>query len=316
MKALYTTLFNRRYLLKGLGLLDSMNEHTDPGIRSPVFVCALDDPTAFVVEQFAQDWPRLKVHTVHGWEPPFYTGEQHARRQRMTVAEYCWSLASDFTEWVAGGTHLDPETYGWIYLDADCGWFADPVYALMHTWAANVGITPHRWTPRHAERLRPNGYYNVGYVLFRNNEVGRHVLGTWAQQVREWCYNRYEPGRFADQAYLNAWPELYEGVWSIRHLGVNLAPWNQEQYQYGHFPDDKLAIYDEEKDVWWPLVLYHFHELRQRPDGSWHYTNYPVREEVKTHVYEPYCARLDAISRRLGPLLRRVADGPSGHVRG
>jgi hypothetical protein len=52
-------------------------------------------------------------------------------------------------------------------------------------------------------------------------------LDDWRAQCLDWCHDRLEPTRYADQKYLDAWPEkLGAALLVLPHPGVNLAPWN------------------------------------------------------------------------------------------
>ena len=70
------------------------------------------------------------------------------------------------------------------------------------------------------------GIYNVGWVSVRRRDDGIAALRWWRERCIEWCYDRVEGDRFADQRYLDRLPELFAGVHVIEHLGANLAPWN------------------------------------------------------------------------------------------
>ena len=59
------------------------------------------------------------------------------------------------------------------------------------------------------------------------DDVGKKCLHEWMQQCLEWCFDRYEDGKFADQKYLDSWPEKFKNHLVIsKNLGVGIAPWN------------------------------------------------------------------------------------------
>jgi hypothetical protein len=87
------------------------------------------------------------------------------------------------------------------------------------------------------------------------------VLGRWREQCLEWCYDRAEDGKFADQGYLNSWPGL-PGVRVLGHLGVDLAPWNFMLYDIDVKADPPTV--DGQ-----PLVFYHFQGFHPVGPGLW-----------------------------------------------
>jgi hypothetical protein len=143
------------------------------------------------------------------------------------------------------------------------------------------------------------GKFNVGIVGFRNDAEGRRCLEQWREQCNAWCYDRLEDGRYADQKYLDAWPDQFQGVVVAQHLGVNVAPWNRVCYQLDE--RDGVPCVNGR-----PIVFYHFHGLKMykfglvvpqdidygtRLDGDW------IRL-----VYAPYLQELGRVEEgaRLG----------------
>src|SRR5262249_28408048 len=80
-------------------------------------------------------------------------------------------------------------------------------------------------------------------------------LRWWRQRCLEWCYDRLEDGKFADQKYLDDWPSRFPGVVVLRHKGANLAPWNVARYKIRRHKGTVLIDSD-------PLICYHFHSLK------------------------------------------------------
>ena len=86
------------------------------------------------------------------------------------------------------------------------------------------------------------------------------MLIWWRKVCLEWCYNRFEDGRFGDQKYLDDWPERFEGVHVLRHLGGGVAPWNMQQYCF-EYQGGKIIGTELKTDRQFLLVFYHFHSL-------------------------------------------------------
>lgn len=270
------TLFDSAYAPKGFALLASIRRHM-PEAR--VFVLALDDDVMNDITV-----PGVKVIPL-AWIND--RGVLEARNNR-TWQEFVWTLASVWAFYAVA--HFDLDSIA--YMDADTFLFSDLAPLYDEVGEADVAIIPHRWTPKYEKRLRPNGIYNVSWVYFKSSPVGIECLRTWTDQCLKWCYYANDAGRFADQGYLNDWPERW-GAHVVEHLGANLAPWNQEQYRYAVDGHGRLTIHNSTRHD--PLLFYHFHELELKGGRVSRRTNYPLAREVARYVYPPYEAELGRV---------------------
>lgn len=275
------TYFDRSYLTKGRALIRSLERHVGSG-NYHLYVLALDDDTW---EATAPSVRRGRPLTVVRLEAL----ENHAlmeAKARRSWREYIFTLTPFWCHYLLSRLELPSISY----IDADCYLFADLAAVYGEIGTASIAACPHRWTPKYADRLRPNGLFNVGLVYFRDDEPARHCLATWEAD----CLS-YRPGPFSDQVFLDAWPDRYGRAFrSISHLGANLAPWNQEQYEYEfrhqqiyvvrrRWTDD-MGIEQSEAE---PLIWYHFHEFRHER-GTFFRTGYPLHPFIAKHVYPPY----------------------------
>jgi hypothetical protein len=146
-----------------------------------------------------------------------------------------------------------------FYCDADV-YFYGPIGVLVDDMGgAAVYITPHRF-PESLLHLEVYGLFNVGVIGVRKCDVSSRCLEKWRCQCIDWCFDRVEDGKFADQKYLDDWPVLYENVAVSSHVGINVAPWNK----------DGLLVSSSERGVFvgaQQLICYHFQGLRIYPDG-------------------------------------------------
>ena len=198
-----------------------------------------------------------------------------------------------------------PEVERITYLDADLFFFANPAPIFEEIGDHSVAIIGHRFPPR-LKHLETWGIYNVGWLSFNRDEHAIACLRWWREQCIEWCYDRVETGRFADQKYLDTWPERFPGVVVLRHKGANLAPWNISNYTIRKH--DGQVWVDEE-----PLIFFHFHGLKKV--NAWLYGHnlavYGVKASrtILRSIYAPYFASLLSVSQELLPFLEASADG-------
>jgi hypothetical protein len=145
---------------------------------------------------------------------------------------------------------LNKEVDVLTYLDADLYFFdsVEPVYQELRK--GSILIIPHRF-PDSLKHLEKYGIYNVGLLSFRRDNNGFTCLKWWREKCLEWCYDRVEDGKFADQKYLDDWPERFIGVIVLQNKSIGLAPWNLKDYNG------------------LPIIMYHFHGLRRISDTIW-----------------------------------------------
>ena len=211
-----------------------------------------------------------------------------AKKSRSWV-EYLWTLTPTVMLWAIDNvcSMLNPIAY----VDADLYFFSslDPIYA--ETENAVGAVIPHRWTPRHEARLKPNGIYNVSWTYAQNSFDGIKFLTEWRNLCIDWCYISGSKG-VGEQGYLDELVPKYK-LHSIEHLGANLAPWNQEQYKY--WREGNSFIVNR-----YPLLFYHFHEFKHSEKGDViQRTGYPLNEAVVNNIYLPYEKEIGGICNEL-----------------
>lgn len=260
----FSTLFDMKYAPQGVALYDSLFQHSSEDFK--LWILALDDETW----QMLQQLHLTHANIIHGEAFEISNHLTDIRKSR-THQEWCWTLASQLTERLIHDGLLEC-----TYLDADTFFFSDPEPAFEEIGHRSIAITPHRLIPS-KKHLEVNGIFNVGFVHFRNTYVGRRCLERWAAQCREKCSASDGCG---DQLYLNEWPSLYgKECCVIENIGVNAGPWSLGNWDVTTGP--RL------QDV--TLICYHCHELDLEKGRL---TNYELRPEDVTLIYEPYLEAL------------------------
>lgn len=273
----YCTLFDEKYMAQGIALYESLMLYSREDFV--LNILAMNDET--YAKLIALDLPQVSVIRLGMMEAA--DGELREARRGRSYQEYCWTLASVFaSSCMENGDNI-------TYVDADCIMLACTDAIFNELGNKSIGIVPHRFAERDRARLEKNGKYNVSLVAFAG-EIGYQCLSAWAKQCLNWCYYRNEDGKFGDQAYLDKWPSAYYGeCYVFENIGIGVAPWNLKNYDVTLGPK-----VDGE-----PVVLFHAHEFRARPDGSFLLTNYPLRDADREHVYGPYVNAVKRAARRI-----------------
>lgn len=274
----FCTLFNSAYLSRGLAMYRSLLAQTTD---FHLYIFAFDDACYKVLRRMG-----LTNATVISLDE-FETDELLAVKGGRTAGEYCWTCTSFTIRHCIQKFSLDHCTY----LDADLLFFADPKVLTDEMGANSVLITAHRYS-REYDQSELSGIYCVQFVTFRNTAAGMKVLDWWRNACLEWCYARFEDGKFGDQKYLDDWTERFEGIHVLEHAGGGVAPWNSKDY----------SVEREAGQVWLhgpdaarvPLVFYHFHDFRYCEGNAFRLTaeQYLLHEDVKRLVYGTYLKAL------------------------
>ena len=283
----FCTLFNSYYWAKGILTLRSLlNVCPD----AQIYVLAMDDRTAELLKR--ENSPQIHVVTMAEFESPEILVAKSNRNQ----TEYCWTSGSAFIYYCMTTFNLPSCTY----IDADLYFYASPLKLLEEIGDNDVMITEHRYSPQYAYQTHKSGKYCVQFMLFRNTPNGMHILKWWRDACLEWCYDRFEDGKFGDQKYLDDWTTRFKGVHVMKHEGGGLAPWNIQQYTMDQ-QDGSLYVQNKETGARSEVVFYHFHHLRNyclRSMTEFRMGPYPIAEDVKELIYLPYIKELIDIYRQ------------------
>jgi hypothetical protein len=279
-KRVYCTYFDHNYLSRGLALYHSLQRHA-PGSR--LWVLCLSESCYRALA--ALDLPNLVPRRLADFEAA--DPEVAATRPDRSLIEYYFTCSPAWKLYVLNN---EPNAEWVTYLDSDLFFFAspEPIYAEMKD--AAFGIIPHHFTKRLAY-MRRFGIYNVGWVSVRHCDEGIAALCWWRERCIEWCYDRVEGDRFADQRYLDRLPGMFLNVHVIQHLGANLAPWNFADFRV-EWRDHAVLVEGR-----YPLLFFHFHRVKRA--GRYYFNSHhefraPFPELVRRRIYQPYIVALTA----------------------
>lgn len=294
----FCTYFDKNYLSRGLALYHSLRAH-HPSFR--LFVLCLDEATkSYLTRKALPGVVPFSYSELEAHDP-----ELLATRPTRTRVEYYFTSTPSWILFVLQQPGVDLVTY----VDADFLFFSSPEPLFAEMGAAPIAVVEHRFPPalRHQE---DRGRFNVGWLSFRRNEEGLACLSWWRERCIEWCYDRIEGDKFADQKYLDQWPRLFPNLVVLQHKGVNVAPWNVDA--------DRFNLRGSQRNVdEQPLICFHFHGFKQviGPIYQSGLQGYPVRlsKALRQGVFEPY---LTELTRHEAELAREgVTDGAAKSLR-
>ena len=259
----FVTLFDLLFLPQGLALHRSMERHSG---NYTLWILCMDDEVHEILS--LMKLPNVQLLQLSLVE----TKELERVKPERTVGEYCWTVTPFAPKFVFDS---DISVKRVTYLDADL-WFRKspaPIFQEFDNSGKDVLITDHAYSPEY-DLSEKSGQYCVQFTTF-TREGGEPVRKWWEERCIEWCFARYENGKFGDQKYLDDWPERFQKqVHVLSNQGWTLAPWNANRFPYSNG------------------IFWHFHELRLTEKQSRYMvqftTSYSIPPITRKQIYEPY----------------------------
>ena len=256
----FVTLFNSLFLPQGLALHRSMERHIKDYV---LWILCVDDETHEVLNKLSLN--NVLLLKLSDFETP----ELLSVKPDRTIGEYCWTLTPFAPRFVFEANSAVQRV---TYIDADI-WFRKhpkPIFDELDSSGKQVLITDHAYAPEY-DQSATSGQFCVQFMTF-TREGGESVRQWWEERCIEWCYARFEDGKFGDQKYLDDWPERFGSlVHVLQDKERALAPWNAMRFPYAN------------------AVFYHFHGLRILSRKQFQDGGYSLPLALKQYVYKPYC---------------------------
>ncbi|HMA51662.1 MAG TPA: NAD-dependent epimerase/dehydratase family protein, partial [Magnetospirillaceae bacterium] len=286
----YCTYFDSLYAPRGLIMIGSLFRHQPDAV---VHVLCLDDLCLDILQALAPQIPR--VHPISLEELEKHDPELAACKGGRSKIEFYFTCTPCLPSYVLA---QNPDIADITYLDADLFFYRDANLIFDEIGDKSIAITPHKFPPtgKHNERY---GIYNVAWITWRNDEIGRKCLADYRRNCIAWCYDHEEDGKFGDQKYLDSWPEDYGSVAILDHKGVNVALWNVDNYDIQKRED---GLYIDEQ----PLIFFHFHAVYHFGPGEFYvpFRETGVQKDIDRLVellYQPYTELVEMTGRQLSP---------------
>lgn len=244
----YVTLFDSKYMLRGMTLYESLIKHSKEEFL--LVVIAFDDVCYRKLVEL--NLPAAEIVLIDDFEDD----ELRTVKPTRTRAEYCWTCTAKSILYVFDKYECEECTY----IDSDVCFFADPQILLDEAYEYSVMITEHRYTPEY-DQTEISGKYCVQFMYFKNDKKGLETLTWWKDRCIEWCGAIPQDGKLGDQKYLDDWVDRFSSVHEMQNLGGGIAPWNVQQYTF--FEKDGVIRYKHisSQNVNGVVVFYHFHQI-------------------------------------------------------
>ena len=286
MPLFFCTLFDSNYLTRGLAMYYSLAEYCN---NFHLFIFAFDNRCLEVLKKLKLD--KVTIISLHDFE----NEELLSIKSSRTKKEYCWTCTSSIILYVLEHFKVDKCTY----LDADLYFYSSPDVLINELEDKSVLITVHRYSKGY-DLAKTSGKYCVQFLTFKNDSSGLNVLKFWVKACREWCFARFEDGKFGDQKYLDDWSIRFDCVHELENIGGGVAPWNVQQYQIINKEND-LSIKKIQNGKISKLVFYHFHGLIFYKNNTIELTNptYLLSRVVIKYLYKPYIEKLEHFRQNL-----------------
>ncbi len=287
---IFCTLFDSRYLDKGLVLYESLLANVK---NFKLYVVAFDEICYQTLYQYVGE--QLIVISMKEFETP----ELLAAKKNRTEREYCWTCSCYTIKHVLEHYHEDCCTY----IDADMYFYQSPqiLFEEIQKDNCDVSIIRHGFTEVWENRriIRLAGKYCVEFNTFYATKNGMKVLNWWCQRCFECCTEKMDGKHFGDQKYLDQLQEMFPGVHVLQHQGAGVAPWNLARFSYVSHNEKNGEIILKEKRTkkLWPLIFYHFQNidyLSEKEIDIGMYLLYPrnISKQLRDIIYLPYLKRI------------------------
>ncbi len=234
----FCTLFDSYYIHKGIALYLSLERITDD---FHLYVMAFDKDCYNKLQSCG--FKHMTVELSDNFETP----ELLSVKQIRTKPEYYWTCGPSVIYHFLSKNTLPDLTY----LDADLFFFSDPHVIQKEIGNSSVAISEQGGEGSNSARY---GKYCVQYVYFRNDADGVKCLKWWRERCIEWCYSRYEDGKYGDQKYLEQFEILFNNVHILQHKGI-LGPWDTN---FCNFTENSVI----HRGIEYPFVFYHMSGTR------------------------------------------------------
>ncbi len=162
-----------------------------------------------------------------------------AKKNRSKI-EYYFTLSSFFIKYVRSTFNI-VDCY---YIDSDIIFVRNFKKEDQSYKNKSIVIIKQNWKEKF-------GKFNVGLIFFNFKfKETLQILNRWSKNCFEWCYDRCEEGKYADQKYLDKWPDQGKYLLILEPINSVMAPWDLKKNYIPLLAKQKKKFF-----------AYHYHDL-------------------------------------------------------
>lgn len=275
----YYSIYRKDYLYKGIILYESMKKH-DRAFKF-FLVCMEEESLELLKKMKLIDLVPISIKDLEEYDKRI--PELKAQRGEKT---YIWTAKASVPLYLFD--HYKEMDHV-IWVDGDTEFMSDPEPIYEQWGDYSVLLTEEKFYGEYEYLGHMVGFYNTGFMGFKNDEIGIKVLNYFKDRLQEWKNSEEEQGNWNDQLYVDDWTERFPNVGVVQHNGINLTPFiasrvNNEEKGFVNYRDGKPYIKDT------PIVLYHFMALKYYDGNEFDLCYYWMKFDIQTikKLYIPY----------------------------
>lgn len=287
MKHYYTAVYSKDYAYKGVVLYNSLLTWDND---FELFLVCLHDEVKNLYEIMNMNKATIiSIDDVERYDP----GLKRAKSTR-NEKEYAWTVKASIMLYVLD--HFE-DTDHIVWLDGDSQFLSDPEPIFSEWGSSSILLTEERWSDYDQYLVNVFGKYNLGFIGFKEDAYGMECLTWYRDRIIEWCFDRHENGKWADQPYANDWVDRFNGVHVLQNIGVNLNPYICRSCKITEGNDGLYANGDK-------IIFYHFYGFKYFDGNEFDLCGHinPLYDSTLKLVYKPYidsCIKVIAEIRKI-----------------
>jgi hypothetical protein len=240
MRVRMVSIFDKRYFIQGATVIESIMRSN---LEACITIIALDEFTKNgLISIFGNS---IRVVLIDDCDELSLRFRKNAIDR--TYSENIFTMKSHALLYVM---ELSDENQWVLYFDADLYFKQWPV-EFCSTKLENYSyiLTKHKFSEKNG-RLLKYGVFNAGMVGFKKDIIGRNALQWWMSSCDEKCSTGNFDEFYADQGYLNLFPEKFKNGMIYDVTTINQGMWSSPIKR----PEDLCGL-----SQW---QVFHFHGFR------------------------------------------------------